>query len=108
MNKYTVDVSFKFRVTHVDGDARRGVMSTAHGDVETPAFMPVGTQGAVKGVTHRDLESLGAEGCIVSSAGANRSSPTAAATRCSAWRRAARLTSWARTSARTSTARRTC
>jgi queuine tRNA-ribosyltransferase len=36
-------------------------MSTAHGDVETPAFMPVGTQGAVKGVTHRDLESLGAE-----------------------------------------------
>ena len=36
-------------------------MRTAHGDVETPAFMPVGTQGAVKGVTHRDLESLGAE-----------------------------------------------
>src|SRR5213593_3124411 len=36
-------------------------MSTAHGDVETPAFMPVGTQGAVKGVTHRDLESLGAD-----------------------------------------------
>ena len=41
--------------------ARRGVMTTAHGDVETPAFMPVGTQGAVKGVTHRDLEALGAE-----------------------------------------------
>src|SRR3954467_9383511 len=36
-------------------------MQTAHGAVETPAFMPVGTQGAVKGVTHRDLESLGAE-----------------------------------------------
>src|ERR1700681_4242176 len=36
-------------------------MTTAHGDVETPAFMPVGTQGAVKGVTHRDLESVGAE-----------------------------------------------
>jgi queuine tRNA-ribosyltransferase len=36
-------------------------MTTAHGEVETPAFMPVGTQGAVKGVTHRDLESLGAE-----------------------------------------------
>src|SRR5262245_59921832 len=36
-------------------------MTTAHGDVETPAFMPVGTQGAVKGVTHRDLEGLGAE-----------------------------------------------
>src|SRR2546426_329674 len=36
-------------------------MTTAHGDVETPAFMPVGTQGAVKGVTHRDLENLGAD-----------------------------------------------
>jgi queuine tRNA-ribosyltransferase len=36
-------------------------MTTAHGPVETPAFMPVGTQGAVKGVTHRDLEDLGAE-----------------------------------------------
>ena len=54
-------MSFGFRITHTDGRARRGVMSTAHGDVETPAFMPVGTQGAVKGVTHRDLESLGAE-----------------------------------------------
>jgi queuine tRNA-ribosyltransferase len=54
-------VSFQFRVTHADRGARRGVMSTAHGDVETPAFMPVGTQGAVKAVTHRDLEALGAE-----------------------------------------------
>ena len=36
-------------------------MTTAHGDVETPAFMPVGTQGAVKGVTHRELDALGAE-----------------------------------------------
>jgi len=36
-------------------------MVTAHGEVETPAFMPVGTQGAVKGVTHRDLEALGAD-----------------------------------------------
>ena len=54
-------MSFGFDVTHTDGRARRGRMRTAHGDVETPAFMPVGTQGAVKGVTHRDLESLGAE-----------------------------------------------
>jgi queuine tRNA-ribosyltransferase len=36
-------------------------MTTAHGQVETPAFMPVGTQGAVKGVTHRDLEGAGAQ-----------------------------------------------
>src|SRR2546421_7052447 len=54
-------VHFDFRVTHTDGGARRGIMTTPHGVVDTPAFMPVGTQGAVKGVTHRDLESLGAE-----------------------------------------------
>ena len=55
---------FGFRVTDIDGHeghARRGVMVTAHGDVETPAFMPVGTQGAVKAVTHRHLEEAGAE-----------------------------------------------
>src|SRR5947199_8335928 len=49
---------FGFRVTHRDGCARCGMMTTAHGEVATPAFMPVGTQGAVKGVTHRDLESI--------------------------------------------------
>src|SRR6186713_3157762 len=53
--------AFSFSVTHADGRARRGRMRTAHGDVETPAFMPVGTQGAIKGVTHRDLEGAGAE-----------------------------------------------
>ena len=54
-------MSFGFRVTQTDGRARVGVLSTPHGDVETPAFMPVGTLGAVKAVTHRDLESAGAE-----------------------------------------------
>ena len=54
-------MSFGFQVTGRDGGARRGVMTTAHGAVETPAFMPVGTQGAVKGVTQRDLEGLDAE-----------------------------------------------
>jgi queuine tRNA-ribosyltransferase len=52
--------SFAFRLTHTEGRARRGVMTTPHGDVETPAFMPVGTQGAVKGVTHQDLLGAGA------------------------------------------------
>src|SRR3954471_17892786 len=52
---------FGFRLIASDGCARRGVMTTAHGDVNTPAFMPVGTQGAVKGVTHRDLDSSGAQ-----------------------------------------------
>jgi queuine tRNA-ribosyltransferase len=53
--------AFAFRVTHTDGRARRGVLTTPHGIVQTPAFMPVGTQGAVKGVLHRDLDAIGAE-----------------------------------------------
>jgi queuine tRNA-ribosyltransferase len=52
---------FQFTVTHTDGQARRGVLRTPHGIVQTPVFMPVGTRGAVKAVTHRDLEDLGAE-----------------------------------------------
>jgi queuine tRNA-ribosyltransferase len=52
---------FDFRVTHSQGAARRGVLTTAHGEIETPAFMPVGTQGAVKALMHRDLEALGAQ-----------------------------------------------
>src|SRR5262249_23942545 len=54
-------LAFGFRVTHTDGRARAGVMTTPHGDVETPAFMPVGTQGAVKGVTMRDLDTVGVQ-----------------------------------------------
>jgi queuine tRNA-ribosyltransferase len=52
---------FSFEVTHTDGAARRGELVTPHGVVQTPAFMPVGTRGAVKAVTQRDLEALGAE-----------------------------------------------
>jgi queuine tRNA-ribosyltransferase len=52
---------FGFRVTATDGAARRGEMTTAHGTVQTPAFMPVGTQGAVKGMLPRDLDDVGAE-----------------------------------------------
>ena len=55
------DEAFGFRISQIDGGARLGVMTTAHGTVETPAFMPVGTQGAVKGAAHKDLESIGAE-----------------------------------------------
>lgn len=44
-----------------DGAARRGVLHTAHGDVQTPAFMPVGTSSSVKALTSEDLESIGAE-----------------------------------------------
>jgi queuine tRNA-ribosyltransferase len=48
-----------FTVTATDGAARAGVLRTAHGDVPTPAFMPVGTKGTVKGVHPDELRALG-------------------------------------------------
>ena len=44
-----------------DGAARRDRLTLAHGTVETPVFMPVGTYGTVKAMTPEDLEALGAE-----------------------------------------------
>ena len=44
-----------------DGVARRGELQTPHGVIQTPAFMPVGTQGTVKAVRHDDLLAAGAE-----------------------------------------------
>jgi anthranilate/para-aminobenzoate synthase component II len=44
-------MTLPFRIHHTDGLARVGVLSTAHGDVRTPAFMPVGTAATVKGLT---------------------------------------------------------
>ena len=52
---------FAFEVTHTDGRARRGVLRTPHGQVETPVFMPVGTAGSVKGVTPAQLQATGAQ-----------------------------------------------
>ena len=51
----------KFIVTHRDGAARRSVLELAHGRVDTPAFMPVGTYGAVKAVSPAELRELGAQ-----------------------------------------------
>jgi queuine tRNA-ribosyltransferase len=56
-----VTAPFSFRILHRDGAARCGELTTAHGVVQTPAFMPVGTRAAVKSITQRDLEDLGAE-----------------------------------------------
>ena len=47
-------------VLREDGKARLGSLTTAHGAVETPVFMPVGTQGTVKAAIHRDLSDMGA------------------------------------------------
>jgi len=49
-----------FRLQASDGAARAGVLTTAHGSVETPVFMPVGTQAAVKALTADELEACGA------------------------------------------------
>jgi queuine tRNA-ribosyltransferase len=49
-----------FRVTATDGASRAGVLATAHGDVPTPAFMPVGTKATVKAVDPAELRGLGA------------------------------------------------
>jgi queuine tRNA-ribosyltransferase len=49
-----------FTIHATDGEARAGVLHTAHGDVPTPAFMPVGTKGTVKGVDPDELRALGA------------------------------------------------
>ncbi len=53
--------AFAFDVEARDGAARVGRLATAHGAVSTPAFMPVATYGAVRGVSARDLDELGAE-----------------------------------------------
>src|SRR3990167_9282543 len=50
-----------FKVIAKDGAARAGVLKTLHGDVETPVYMPVGTQGTVKALTPDDLKTLGAQ-----------------------------------------------
>jgi queuine tRNA-ribosyltransferase len=51
---------FEFTLSSRDGSARAGTFSTPHGDVATPAFMPVGTAGTVKGLIMEEVERLGA------------------------------------------------
>lgn len=51
----------QFERLQADGDARRGRLTFPRGTVETPAFMPVGTYGTVKGMMPRDIHAIGAE-----------------------------------------------
>src|SRR5919201_1017384 len=53
--------NFELLTTDRYSKARRGRLMTAHGVVDTPAFMPVGTQGSVKGVSPRELRELDAQ-----------------------------------------------
>jgi len=51
----------KFTLHNCDGAARRGTLTLAHGRIETPAFMPVGTYGTVKAMSPEELHGIGAE-----------------------------------------------
>ena len=53
-------MSSPFRITATDGGARAGVLETAHGPVDTPVFMPVGTKASVKAMLPSELRGLGA------------------------------------------------
>jgi queuine tRNA-ribosyltransferase len=53
--------SFELLATDQHSKARRGRLTSAHGEIDTPAFMPVGTQGSVKGVSPRELRELHAQ-----------------------------------------------
>jgi len=54
-------MTIKFDLLAEDGTARRGRITTAHGTIETPAFMPVGTAGTVKAMRPEEVEATGAE-----------------------------------------------
>jgi len=54
-------LTLSFELLATDGGARRGRLRLAHGDVDTPTFMPVGTYGTVKAMTPRELDELGAQ-----------------------------------------------
>jgi len=54
-------ISFELLKTSSRSGARRGRLTTPHGTVETPAFMPVGTQGAVRGMLPRELKEMGVQ-----------------------------------------------
>ncbi len=51
----------RFEISHRDGAARRGRLELAHGTVDTPAFMPVGTYGSVKAMSPAELAEIGAQ-----------------------------------------------
>jgi queuine tRNA-ribosyltransferase len=57
----SVGPALSFRIHARDADARSGSLETPHGEIATPAFMPVATLGAVRGVAPGELRALGAE-----------------------------------------------
>lgn len=58
---YDGRMAISFTLQHRDGAARAGLLTTPHGDIETPIFMPVGTQATVKGLTPEMVRAAGAQ-----------------------------------------------
>jgi queuine tRNA-ribosyltransferase len=56
-----IDLMFEFKVHGREGAARAGVLSLPHGEVQTPAFMPVGTHAVVRGLSAEDVRRTGAQ-----------------------------------------------
>jgi queuine tRNA-ribosyltransferase len=56
-----MELPVKYTLEGKDGNARAGIIETPHGKIETPVFMPVGTQATVKTMTREELETIGAE-----------------------------------------------
>lgn len=52
---------FNFTLENTDEFARSGIIETSHGKIETPIFMPVGTKATVKGISHENLDEMGAQ-----------------------------------------------
>jgi queuine tRNA-ribosyltransferase len=61
MSAVSMTDAFAFRLIATDGEARRGEITTPHGLVRTPAFMPVGTQATVKGLNPDEVRATGAD-----------------------------------------------
>ncbi len=56
MRHYFIQMNFELQKTSENSRARAGVLTTGHGKIETPIFMPVGTAGSVKGIHTRDIK----------------------------------------------------
>lgn len=54
-------MGFKFELVKTDGSARAGIISTDHGVIKTPVFIPIGSQGSIKAIEPRELEEIGAQ-----------------------------------------------
>lgn len=60
-SKIEMNKPINYKLEAMDGNARAGIIKTPHGEIETPVFMPVGTQATVKMMTKEELETIGTQ-----------------------------------------------